>query len=128
MGGATRDRSATQPLRNRYFEDAEEIQRKDEHDRAHRQHEIRIRELESPRDFPASRFQRHEHERQPDKPDENSADESETAPKNAGAALTSLLHKTKNFERDHRQYTRHQIENKSADKSEDEKSHKLTER
>ena len=76
MGGATRNRAATQPLRDGDFEDAEQIQRKNEHDRAHQQHEIRIGELESPRDFPPGRFQRHQHERQPDKPDENSADES----------------------------------------------------
>src|SRR6267143_1281622 len=128
MGGAARYRAATQPLRQRDFKNTEEIQSKNEHDRAHHQDEIRIRELESPRDFPAGRFQRNKHERQPNKPDENSADESETASKNAGPTLTRLLNEPENFKRDHRQYTRHQIENKSAEKSEDEKSHELTQR
>ncbi len=82
--------------------------------------EVGIRELERPGDFAAERFQDDEQKREPDEPGENSGDKREPAPQDAAPALAGVLNKPENLERDDGQNARHQIENETAQKSEEE--------
>src|SRR5438128_10807455 len=90
--------TSTKPLRQINFENAKEIEGKDEHNRAHEKHEIGIGELRRPDWLAARRFNDHQDKRQAEKPDENSSNEGETTAKNAGAALAGLLHKTEDLQ------------------------------
>src|SRR5438552_17617973 len=88
----------TKPLRQINFEDAKEVEGKDEHNRAHEKYEIGIGELRRPDWLAARRFNDHQHQRQAEKPDENSGDKGEATAKNAGAALPRLLNKTEDLQ------------------------------
>src|SRR5438105_10164465 len=117
MGRLRGDGTATEPLWQVDFENAEEIQGKHQHNRAHGQDEIGVGELCCPNWLTAGRFNDDKDKCQTKKPDENSRNEGETAAKNAGATLTRLLNKTEDLQRNHRQNARHQVENETADKT-----------
>src|SRR4029077_77645 len=61
-------------------------------------------------------FECDEQDRQRDEPCKNANRERNAAPKNFLTALSRLLDKTENLERDHRQDARHQIQNESTEK------------
>ena len=107
-------------MRQRDFENAEEIEREHEHDRAHRDDEIRIGELERPGDFVSGGLQCDQQEREPDEPGEDSGDESEAVAEDARPAVAGVLDESENLERDHRQDARHEIENETADETEEQ--------
>src|SRR6266487_6255019 len=95
----SRDGTPAQPLWQINFENAKEVEREDQNNRAHEKHEIGIGELRRPDRLASRRFDDHQDKRQAKKPDENSGNEGEAAAKNASAALTGLLHKTENLQR-----------------------------
>src|SRR5260370_10909026 len=92
------DGTPAQPLWQINFENAKEIESKDEHNRAHEKHEIRIGELRRPDRLASRRFNDHQHQRQAEKPGKNSSNEGEATAKNARSALTGLLNKTENLQ------------------------------
>ena len=77
------EQAAVGALRQRNFENAKEIEREHEHDRAHAKNKIGIGELERPGDFVAGRFQADDRQRQSDEPGENSGDKRKSAAQNA---------------------------------------------
>ena len=102
------------------FEDAKEIERENEHDRAHRDDEIGVGELERPGDFAPGGLERDHEQREPDEPGEDAGGESEAVAENARATVPGVLDKAENLERDHRQDARHEVEDETADESEEE--------
>ena len=106
--------------RERDLENAEEIERENEHDRAHRDDEIGIGELKGPGDFVSGGLERDHERREPNEPGEDAGGESEAIAKNARPAVAGVLDETENLERDHRQDTRHEVEDETADEAEKE--------
>src|SRR4030095_11969695 len=90
-----------------------------EHNHAQDEDEIRIRKLKTaPGYITPSAFKCDQQDRQRDEPRENPNGERNPAAKNFLPALSRLLDKAKKIERDHRQYTRHQIKKESTEKPE----------
>jgi hypothetical protein len=101
---------------------AEEIQREYEHNYAQNEDEIWIRELKTaPGYITPGTFKRDQQDRQRDEPRKNSNGERNPAAKNFLPALSRLLDKAENLERDHRQYARHQIQNEPTEKPKEQK-------
>src|SRR5438552_2107974 len=128
MSGFGGDGAATEPLWQINLENAEEVQRKDQHNSAHGDDEIGVGKLCCPNWLTSGRLDDDKDKRQTKKPDKNSRYEGETASENAGPTLTRLLNKTENLERDHRQNARHQVKNETADKPENEETNEFTQR
>src|SRR6185503_13036709 len=106
----------------RNLKDAEEIQRKYQHNHAQDEDEVRIRELKTaPGYITPSAFKCDQQDRQRDEPPKNSNGERNSAAKNFLTALSRLLDKAENLERDHRQYARHQIQNETTEKPKEQK-------
>src|SRR5207249_11258408 len=97
------DGTTAQPLWQINFENAKEVEREDQNDRAHEKHEIGIGELRCPDGLASRRFNDHQDKRQAKKLDENSGDEGEATAKNAAAVMAGLLHNTENLQSDQRQ-------------------------
>src|SRR5439155_7423614 len=86
------------------------------------EYEVRIRELKTaPAYVTPGAFKSDQQDRQRDEPRKNSYGERNPAAKNFLTALSRLLHKAENLERDHRQYARHQIQNDPTEKSKEQK-------
>src|SRR5438094_374291 len=61
-------------------------------------------------------------QRKPEEPREDSNRKRDTAPQNFSPALASLLNKSKDFQRNHRQHAGHQIQNDASQKTEEQES------
>src|SRR5581483_11226370 len=94
-------------LREDNFENAEEIEREDEHDHAQKQNEIRIGELRGPGDLMTGGLEPDEQQREPDEPNENAEHECDAVAHDRLSILPGVFDETENFERDHRQDARH---------------------
>ena len=55
---------------------------------------------------------------EPDEPGEDAGGEGEAVAEDAGATVAGVLDETENFQRDHRQHARHEIEDEAADETE----------
>ena len=100
--------------------DAEKIERENEHDRAHHHDEIRVGELERPRDFVPRGLERDHQDREADEPGEDAGGEGEAIAKDAGATVTSVFDEAENLEGDHRQDARHQVKDEAANETKEE--------
>jgi hypothetical protein len=106
-------------LWQRNFEHAKEVQREHEDNYTQRKNKICVRELKAaPGHVASGAFERNQKQRKSDKPGENSDRKRNTAPQNFPPALACLLNKSKDFQRNHRQNARHQIQNEAAEESE----------
>ena len=109
-------------LRQRNFKNSEEIERKDQNDDAQYENKIRIRELKAaPGNIVAGDFEADQDQGQTNEPGKNASGKSNPAAQNLAPALPGVLNESENFERDDRQHARHQIQNDSAEESEEEK-------
>src|SRR5262249_7723004 len=106
----------------RNLEPPKKIKGEDQNNHAQDENEVGIRELETaPGYITSSAFKCDQQDRQRDEPCKNSNAERNTAAKNFLPALTRLLNKAENLERDHRQHARHQVQNEPAEKPKKQK-------
>src|SRR5580700_2889791 len=68
-----------------------------------------------------SSSQQNQEKSEADKPGKNSSGKGQAAAQNLLPALTSMLNESEDLKGDHRQHTWHQIENQTADKSQEKK-------
>src|SRR4029077_654451 len=97
-------------------------QRKDQHNHAQTKNEIGVGELKpAPGNVVTSGFQPDQQQGKPNEPRENSRGERQAISENLLTALSRLLNEAEDLERNYRQHARHQIQNESAEKTEEQK-------
>src|SRR5581483_3243518 len=88
-----------------------------------RENEVRIRELKSTPGYVVPRcFEPNQKQCQPNKPCKNSRGKGDATSQNFAPALAGMLDKSKNFERNYRENTRHEIQNNATQKTEEQES------
>ena len=108
------------PARQDDFEDAEEIQGKNEDDRSYNIVEPRVLELEGPGDFAPGGLEGDDDGGESEEPKENAGGEGEAVLEDVGARISGLAHEAENLQRDDRQHAGHEVEDEAADQAEEE--------
>ena len=104
------------------FEDAEEIQGKNEDDRSYDIVEPRVLELEGPGDFAPGGLEGDDDGGESEEPKEDAGGEGEAVLEDVGARISRLAHEAENFQRDDRQHAGHEVEDEAADQAEEKVS------
>ena len=99
------------------LEHAGEVQGEDKNDRADGDVEPGVLELECPGDFGAAGFKSDDDRGESEEPREDAGGEGESMRKDRGARVAGLLDEAENFQRDHRQDARHEVQDQSSEEA-----------